>query len=63
MKDHSLRGLDILLAALPQIDSELGSKKAKLLWEALVELEDRRGASVFSGTYSWRYKQTQKHDI
>ena len=55
VKDHSLRGLDELLAALPQFDSELGSKRAKLLWEALVELEDRRGASVFSGTYSWRY--------
>ena len=55
VKDHSLRGLNELLAALPQFDSDLGSKRAKLLWEALVALEDRRGASVFSGTYSWRY--------
>jgi len=27
----------------------------RLLWEALIELQDRRGQSVFSGLYRWHY--------
>ena len=60
VKDHSLRGLNELLDALPQFESDLRLKKAKLLWKALLELEDRRGASVFSGTYNWRYHTPKK---
>jgi hypothetical protein len=32
-------------------------KKARLIWEALIELQDRRGEGVFSGTYRWQYHQ------
>jgi len=28
-----------------------------MLWEALIELEDRRGHGVFNATYRWRYVQ------
>lgn len=30
-----------------------------MLWEALIELEDRRGHGVFSTTYRWRYVSTR----
>src|SRR5207249_4146802 len=55
IEDKTLRGLDRLLALLPQLDSHLRTRKAALLWEALGELEDRRGTGVFSGTYNWYY--------
>jgi hypothetical protein len=55
--DYDLRGLPALLRQLPMLSPEGRKKKARLLWEALIELEDRRGQSVFSGSYSWQYHQ------
>ncbi len=55
IEDQTLRGLDSLLALLPQLNIENRRKKAALLWEALSELEDRRGTGIFSGTYRWHY--------
>jgi hypothetical protein len=55
--DYDLRGLPALLRQLPTLPSEGRKKKARLLWEALIELQDRRGQSVFSGSYSWQYHQ------
>jgi hypothetical protein len=52
VKDFTIRGLDGLLNALPTLDVTSATKKAKLLWEALCDLGERR-ASVFSGTYKW----------
>ena len=57
IEDRTIRGLGNLLALLPAFDQDIRKRKAALLWEALGELEDRRGASVFSGTYSWFYLQ------
>lgn len=53
--DHALRGLDELLDALPKLDSEARAKRSALLWEALSDVEDRRGTGIFSGTYRWHY--------
>jgi hypothetical protein len=55
--DQTLRGLGGLLTLLPGLDLALRNRKAALLWEALDELEDRRGTGVFSGTYRWNYYQ------
>lgn len=55
VEDHTLRGLDELLNALSTFDPVTRMKKAKLLWEALGDVEDRRGAGTFSGTYRWTY--------
>ncbi len=55
IQDHTLRGLDLLLSVLPRLDVENHQKRAALLWEALGDVEDRRGASSFSGTYRWTY--------
>jgi hypothetical protein len=53
--DFSLRGLDELLSALPEFDTETRGLKARLLWEALGDVVERRGRSVFSGAYTWFY--------
>ena len=53
--DNALRGLDQLLSQLPKFDFDTRQKRSTLLWEALGELEERRGAGIFSGTYCWFY--------
>jgi hypothetical protein len=55
IEDYSLRGLAEFLAILPNFDAPTRRNKATLLWEALSDLESRRGTSAFSGTYKWRY--------
>ena len=55
--DTTLRGLESLLALLPDLDREAQATRAGLLWEALDELEDRRGKAAFAGTYHWSYVQ------
>ncbi|WP_315754811.1 MULTISPECIES: DUF3883 domain-containing protein [unclassified Bradyrhizobium] len=55
--DYSLRGLEKLLEQLPALDVEARRTKARLLWEALIELHDRRGEGIFNGTYRWQYHQ------
>lgn len=55
VEDFTLRGLDELLATLIELDAELAAKRAALLWESLCDVADRRGASVFLGTYEWFY--------
>lgn len=56
-EDVNLRGLDAILAQFPSLSVEDRKKKARLVWEALIELQDRRGEGVFSGTYRWQYHQ------
>ena len=54
-EDFGLRGLEGVLAQLKTLDLEDRRAKARLLWEALIELQDRRGEGVFSGVYRWQY--------
>lgn len=55
--DYGLRGLEELLAQLPTLGIDACRTKARLLWDALVELQDRRGEGIFTGTYRWQYYQ------
>ncbi|MBI5481671.1 MAG: DUF3883 domain-containing protein [Deltaproteobacteria bacterium] len=55
LEDFTLRGLENLLAALPRLDAEGRRARVVVLWEALGDVEDRRGASTFSGSYRWNY--------
>ena len=63
IEDFTLDGLDGLLAILPSLDSKGRSERAVLLWDALGELHDRRGAAVFSGIYKWSYFNVQKYQF
>lgn len=63
IQDQTLRGLDSLLAHLPRFAPASRSQKAKLLWESLDELQERRGRSIFSTTYHWRYVQPRSSTL
>ena len=54
-EDWSLSGFDSLLTAIQALPAALASKKATILWEALADVETRRGQSYFSGIYRWTY--------
>lgn len=53
-EDFTLRGLDPLLELLPTLKPEEVIARAKVLWEALVDLEVRSNSSFF-GIYKWGY--------
>lgn len=53
--DHTLRGMDELLAKLRTDSQEQRAQRARLLWESLGDVQDRRGVSMFSTTYRWTY--------
>jgi len=53
-EDFTLRGLNQLLEFLPSLNSAEAAARAKVLWEALIDLE-MRGPNVFLGTYRWSY--------
>jgi len=59
IEDFTIRGLKELLEALPGLDAPHPAQRAGLLWEALCDLEDRRGTRAFSGTYTWHYYRRQ----
>ena len=53
--DWMLAGLERILALLPSLTIEHRTDRARLLWEELAHLEERRGKGVFSGEYSWTH--------
>lgn len=55
IEDHTLRCLPQLLKVLPLLDLEARRTRAQLLWDALKDVEERRGTGAFSTTYSWYY--------
>jgi hypothetical protein len=53
--DWSLLGLKRVLEELPKVETEQRRTRARLLWEELAHLEERRGKSVFTGEYTWTH--------
>lgn len=60
VSDVTLRGLSLLLNALPHLDPHERRRRAELLWEALADVEGRRGSRVFAGQYTWGYSHQTK---
>ena len=58
--DRTLRGLDALLSLLPSLGSAERRKRASLLWEALSDVESRRGPRTFVVDYKWSYGHQTK---
>ena len=52
--DWTLSGLEELLELL-RLDIERRGSKARLLWEELAQLEERRGKGIFTGEYTWTH--------
>lgn len=53
-EDFTLRGLTALLEFLPKLPPKDAAARAKVLWEALADLETRNTAA-FYGSYKWGY--------
>lgn len=51
--DSTLRGLIPLLKKLEGLDGDEASDRTDLLWEALCDVQDRRGEGAFKGEYKW----------
>lgn len=60
ISDWTLRGLDALLALLPQLDFGERRHRAALFWDALADLEREHGPNAFLGEYMWGYYQQWK---
>ena len=57
VKDYTLRGLDSLLEVLIDLPRAQASDRAKILWDALCDVQNRKGDAVFKGEYSWFYRK------
>lgn len=55
VEDWLLQGFEELLGYLPQLDPEQRAERARLLWESLGDLEERRGRGIFDGRYMWSH--------
>ena len=53
--DWTLAGLTELLEMLPNFNVNRQREVAKLLWDELGRLEERRGKALFTGNYTWSY--------
>ena len=55
INDWTLLGLEPFLDTLTQLGREERRSKARVLWEELANLEDRRGKGVFTAEYTWTH--------
>lgn len=53
--DCTLVGLDSVLDLFPSLALDELRERASLLWEELINLEDRRGKAIFAGKYTWSH--------
>ena len=58
--DMTFRGLDALLSLLPKLGPTERRQRAALLWEALADVESRRGFRTFVVRYTWRFGSQTK---
>jgi hypothetical protein len=62
-EDFTLRGLEELLKTLQSLGADDAKTKAGLLWQALCDVVDRRGARAFSGMYRWTYYHQRSYEF
>ncbi len=55
VKDRTIRGLGALLDQLAALDSDERPDRARDLWDALSDLNKRRGSGLFEAVYSWGF--------
>lgn len=55
VEDYTLRGLDPLLVVLDDLPTDEAGRRAELLWQALRDVQNRRGNAAFNGVYRWFY--------
>lgn len=60
VEDRVLQGFSDLIALLPKLAPKQRAERARLIWESLGDLEERRGQSIFYGSYSWSHYGDRK---
>ena len=55
VEDWTLQGFQGLLDHFPKLLPEQRVERARLIWESLGDLEERRGRGIFDGSYSWSH--------
>ncbi|MBF6650217.1 DUF3883 domain-containing protein [Methylobacter sp. BlB1] len=63
IKDWNLHGFDDLINMFHQLECEERIKRARLIWESLGDLEERRGRGVFEGRYEWTHHGSYKAEF
>ena len=63
VEDYTLRGLSLLLTHMARLPSDLASKRAKLLWQALRDVQQYGGRSAFYGEYKWAYCKNRRAEF
>lgn len=63
IEDWVLHGLDELIGVLPTLSPEQRVQRARLIWESLGDLEERRGRGIFEGKYTWTHHGRYKKDF
>ena len=58
--DATIRGLDVLLDKLTAMERAEGRTRALDLWQALDDLNDRRGSRTFDASYKWSYYREER---
>ncbi|CAJ0893877.1 DUF3883 domain-containing protein [Ralstonia pickettii] len=58
--DWLLQGFDDLIALLPKLNPDQRTERARLIWESLGDLEERRGRGIFDGFYTWSHYGERK---
>lgn len=55
VEDWALHGFAKLIEHLPNLSVDQRIDRARLIWESLGDLEERRGRGVFEGAYTWTH--------
>jgi hypothetical protein len=61
--DWLLQGFDKLIELLPTLPAKERGERARLLWDSLGDLEERRGRGIFEGSYKWTHYGSYKVDF
>lgn len=59
-QDWQLYGLEAVIKAMSTLGPEEREKRARLIWESLADVEERRGRNVFEGSYTWTHYGSYK---
>lgn len=60
IKDKTIRGMDTLLDKFATLDTAARLSRAGDLWDALVDLNKRRGSGPFDADYKWGYSHESR---
>lgn len=60
VEDWFLAGFETLFKTLPTLLPDERENRARLIWESLGDLEERRGRGIFDGSYSWTHYGSYK---